>query len=152
MAEILPALAQRVTVLGSTRKSVATSDGVRRAPDVLGSWPGDRGVRGMVMAVRLLSFGGPADRRGSRGCASPARAGFAVVADRDIIGRRWTFLRQPRGRLGRTGRSVSARRRRDGVGAASHGERTRSVQNGPESAIRPEPGSSISVKTVLTWR
>ncbi|GAA2722526.1 hypothetical protein CAE01nite_15160 [Cellulomonas aerilata] len=48
----------------------------------------------MVIAVLLLSFGGSADRRGSRGCASPARTGFAVVADRDIIGRRRTFVRQ----------------------------------------------------------
>src|SRR5437763_2325911 len=31
MAEILPALAQRVTVLGLTRNISATSDGVRRA-------------------------------------------------------------------------------------------------------------------------
>src|SRR5665647_3315015 len=34
--EILPALAQRVTVFGSTRNSAATSDGVSRVPDSLG--------------------------------------------------------------------------------------------------------------------
>ena len=62
MAEILPALAQRVTVLGSTRNSVATSDGVSSAPEACDSPIGPRGGTGMTMVLSCRSVARPASR------------------------------------------------------------------------------------------
>src|SRR6185295_19635784 len=59
MAEILPALAQRVTVLGLTRNISATSDGVRRAS---GS------VRSCIAFPLLTELGHVAEPRGGSRC------------------------------------------------------------------------------------